>query len=222
MAKLLNNGTDLKNYTEYPNTFRRQGAFPLDAYSLFKSYDEAQAYALSNKYAYVGQVLSVVENNTVKQYIITANGKLRLNGGSSTKETNFSAAASEGIKIETGVLKVKFSFFFTSHIRNKLRLKFITENNIWLWNLGERQYKNGQGEIEIEHYVSKDCYSVKYQLGEWYEDDSKVFIPYESGKELYEYNFVLSSGKFYIEQEDEVGWNPISNGTLQIEETFSN
>lgn len=57
------------NITEYPNSFKRQGAFPLERYSVFYATEtktalqEALAYAQSNPIAYVGQVVSVVTVN---------------------------------------------------------------------------------------------------------------------------------------------------------------
>lgn len=47
------------NLTEYPNSFKRQGAFPLEAYSVFATYEEAENYAQNSKIAYVGQPLAV-------------------------------------------------------------------------------------------------------------------------------------------------------------------
>ncbi len=44
----------IKNITEYPNSFKRQGAFPLERYSIFNTLTEAEAYAKSNPIAYVG------------------------------------------------------------------------------------------------------------------------------------------------------------------------
>ena len=55
--------------TEYPNTFKRQGSFPLDKYSVFNSLTDATEYAESNKIAYEGQIISVVENDSVNAYI---------------------------------------------------------------------------------------------------------------------------------------------------------
>lgn len=65
----------IKNITEYPNTFKRQGAFPLERYSLFNTLADAQAYASSNPIAYVGQIITVVTQkdgdvDTVKTYVI--------------------------------------------------------------------------------------------------------------------------------------------------------
>lgn len=64
MAELL---TKLPtNLTEYPNSFKRQGCFPLEAYSVFyatadkTAFEAAQDYATNNGIAYVGQTLAVV------------------------------------------------------------------------------------------------------------------------------------------------------------------
>ena len=63
------------NLTEYPNSFKRQGAFPLEAYSVFYAiHDESGAvtttalqaakdYAQNNPISYVGQILAVVDVN---------------------------------------------------------------------------------------------------------------------------------------------------------------
>ena len=61
------------NLTEYPNSFKRQGSFPLEAYSVFYNikdenneittlaFDAAKNYATSNPIAYVGQILTVID-----------------------------------------------------------------------------------------------------------------------------------------------------------------
>ena len=61
------------NLTEYPNSFKRQGSFPLEAYSVFyniknedneittSAFDAAKNYATSNPIAYVGQILTVID-----------------------------------------------------------------------------------------------------------------------------------------------------------------
>ena len=60
------------NITEYPNTFKRQGAFPLEQYSVFSSLDAAKDYAKNNSIAYVGQEIAVVNSlsNSVTMYVI--------------------------------------------------------------------------------------------------------------------------------------------------------
>lgn len=55
--------------TEYPKSFKRQGCFPLEAYSVFyatadkTAFEAAQDYATNNGIAYVGQTLAVVTTN---------------------------------------------------------------------------------------------------------------------------------------------------------------
>lgn len=57
-------------FMEFPMAFTRQDSFPLDKTSQYGSYAEAQTYAQTSPLAYVGQVLSVVENGEAKQYQI--------------------------------------------------------------------------------------------------------------------------------------------------------
>lgn len=69
---------NIKNITEYPNSFKRQGAFPLERYSIFDTLEDAKDYAKNNSIAYVGQLLTVVvaENNVSMYKIVDANGTL--------------------------------------------------------------------------------------------------------------------------------------------------
>lgn len=60
----------IKNITEYPNSFKRQGAFPLERYSIFNTLTEAKAYAKSNPIAYVGQIITVVDAGGTSIYKI--------------------------------------------------------------------------------------------------------------------------------------------------------
>lgn len=68
MAKLLTDRP--KNLSEYPNSFKRQGAFPIDSTNCWYSLTDAQEYAKNDATAYVGQIISVMEDNTVTAYII--------------------------------------------------------------------------------------------------------------------------------------------------------
>lgn len=76
--------SEIRNITEYPNSFKRQGAFPLERYSLFNSLEDAKAYVASNPIAYIGQMVTVAipadpENEiaaSVKSYIIGADQQL--------------------------------------------------------------------------------------------------------------------------------------------------
>ena len=56
--------------TEYPNTFKRQAAFPLDQSSKFNTLDEAIEYAKFSLIAYEGQIISVVENDNIALYML--------------------------------------------------------------------------------------------------------------------------------------------------------
>lgn len=75
MAEFLNKIPT--NLTEYPNSFKRQGAFPLEAYSIFYTKAEADTYAASNPLAYVGQTIAVALSNAVTLYVIDQNSKLK-------------------------------------------------------------------------------------------------------------------------------------------------
>lgn len=76
MAKLLT-GIPI-NLTEYPNSFKRQGAFPLEAYSIFYDLETAKNYAKNNPIAYVGQIISVISDaDTTIYQIINTQGELQ-------------------------------------------------------------------------------------------------------------------------------------------------
>lgn len=57
-------GTNLNSFTEYPNTFRRQGAFPLEQFEIFTSLDAAKQYAKEGLQAYNGQRIVVIDLTT--------------------------------------------------------------------------------------------------------------------------------------------------------------
>lgn len=56
---------------DWRKPFRRLDPFPLDYSSIFFSQEEAFKYAQEAGSAYLGQIISVVEDNTVKVYKIT-------------------------------------------------------------------------------------------------------------------------------------------------------
>lgn len=66
----INNTEKDTAFMEFPMAFSRQDSFPLDKTSQYGSYTEAKTYAQTSPLAYVGQVLSVVENGESKQYQI--------------------------------------------------------------------------------------------------------------------------------------------------------
>lgn len=89
MAKVLTN-EELQALAIMPMalSMKRTGALPLDLSSLFASKADADLYAAGGKdsrgmgaTAYVGQIVSVVENNVVTAYTVEANGTLKALGG---------------------------------------------------------------------------------------------------------------------------------------------
>ena len=64
------NISEIKGINQVGNSYQRKSAVPLDYYSIFNTLLEAKNYASSSPVAYVGQIITVVENNTVKNYSI--------------------------------------------------------------------------------------------------------------------------------------------------------
>lgn len=64
--------TTIKNISEYPNSFKRQGSFPLDLYSLFNTkgattstdITTAEGYAQKSGVAYLGQIVTVSDQSS--------------------------------------------------------------------------------------------------------------------------------------------------------------
>lgn len=73
-----------------PMNINRGNPIPLDTTSVWYSLEEAKAYAISGATAYVGQVITVVDetNNKSQLYVIQnkAGDLLAINGGSSASE----------------------------------------------------------------------------------------------------------------------------------------
>ena len=99
---ILNTGIPT-NLTEYPNSFKRQGAFPLEAYSTFYSSSDMHTYAEENPIAYVGQMLVLVEGGAVTAYLIkdTAGTLLQL-----AQTTESGDLAGDVAKLQTKVAKL--------------------------------------------------------------------------------------------------------------------
>lgn len=104
--------SSITNITEYPNSFKRQGAFPLERYSLFDSLSSAQNYASTNPIAYVGQLVTVVDNSVsaVSTYKIDMGGTLTQidtalpdvgSGLSVSTEGAIEVAAADGLSVTT-------------------------------------------------------------------------------------------------------------------------
>lgn len=77
MATLIHQDT-LNNTSDYPNTFVRTNAFPLERYSIFDTLTGAEKYAAENPIAYIGQQLVVAPSTTAtpSSFIISGGGNL--------------------------------------------------------------------------------------------------------------------------------------------------
>jgi hypothetical protein len=65
------------NLFDLPISIGRQNPVPLDASSIFPSFESAEIYAKDNTVSYVGQIITVIENNKITNYqIINENGDL--------------------------------------------------------------------------------------------------------------------------------------------------
>lgn len=111
------------NLTEYPNSFKRQGCFPLEAYSVFyTSFEEvdgvktvkqtakaaAENYAATNGIAYVGQTVATVETGldgtitSVEFWIIADAAGTLEQVGSATAGDDKSITLADGVLSITG------------------------------------------------------------------------------------------------------------------------
>ena len=99
------------NLTEYPNSFKRQGSFPLEAYSVFyditndegavvtSALDAAKDYAQNNPIAYVGQIIAVIEDVIVgEETVKTATAYVIDNAAGDLKAIGASEAITSGIE----------------------------------------------------------------------------------------------------------------------------
>ena len=87
------------NLTEYPNSFKRQGAVPLEAYSVFYTKAEADTYAASDPLAYVGQTIAVALDDAVTLYVIDQNSTLKEVG-------SLPVGDDQSIKVEEGKIQL--------------------------------------------------------------------------------------------------------------------
>ena len=99
------------NLTEYPNSFKRQGSFPLEAYSVFyditndegavvtSALDAAKDYAQNNPIAYVGQIIAVIEDTIVgEETVKTATAYVIDNAAGDLKAIGASEAITSGME----------------------------------------------------------------------------------------------------------------------------
>lgn len=78
---------NFRGKVDFPKPFQRTGKFPLDRTELFSSYEDAVKYAAGNREdpdsrglcgtSYIGQVITVYENDVVSRYQINADRTLK-------------------------------------------------------------------------------------------------------------------------------------------------
>lgn len=108
MAEFLNKIPT--NLTEYPNSFKRQGAFPLEAYSVFYSKAEAEAYAQSNPISYVGQTIAVVSSELVEEVATIKDVTLYIidsEGGNLKEVGSVPAGDNQSIEVVNNKIQIK-------------------------------------------------------------------------------------------------------------------
>jgi len=93
--------TDQANGVGIPFNYTRGNPLPLDSWSLFMSFNEAQSYARTNPVAYPGQVLTVLDNGDPTVYVIRA-GTVTGEGDQATENTSQRELVQLGQQSESG------------------------------------------------------------------------------------------------------------------------
>ena len=103
---------NITNITEYPNSFKRQGAFPLERFSVFGTYDAAVDYAKNNPVAYVGQEIIVADGTVVRVFVIKNTtgdlaelGMTTSTGDLQTDLDNFKRTVNESLETINGTIE---------------------------------------------------------------------------------------------------------------------
>lgn len=104
--------------SEYPNSFVRQGVFPLDKSSLYYSLEDAMEYARNGATAHVGQIIVVIdkEAETVEVYKIECDGSLSPIGSGGDSSTNVYSLSKTLDQTDEEVVKSKISQLISSEI----------------------------------------------------------------------------------------------------------
>ncbi len=121
MANSFNDAL-IKSKLDWVNTFQRMNAVPLDRTSLFSSYSDAVKYAKGDgsdsrglgTTSYVGQIITVFENDVVTVYKINADKTLEETGGAI--KTFDTKAGVDGFSTSSNVGRI---FYVSSNIYDK-------------------------------------------------------------------------------------------------------
>ena len=137
-----------------PKAINRGSAIPLDASSVYFTYDEMAAYAASNPIAYVGQILSLVDSensNQVTAYIITDEAGSLQEVGSATLGDNKTIV----LDTDTGALGLKnwgVQYYRWDAETGEHALQVVDEEHPWIAGLEPKATTGEGGVIEIAWY----------------------------------------------------------------------
>ena len=137
-----------------PKAINRGSAIPLDASSVYFTYDEMAAYAASNPIAYVGQILSLVDSensNQVTAYIITDEAGSLQEVGSATLGDNKTIV----LDTTTGALGLKnwgVQYYRWDSETGEHALQVVDEEHPWIAGLEPKATTGEGGVIEIAWY----------------------------------------------------------------------
>lgn len=137
-----------------PKAINRGSAIPLDASSVYFTYDEMAAYAASNPIAYVGQILSLVDSensNQVTAYIITDEAGSLQEVGSATLGDNKTIV----LDTATGALGLKnwgVQYYRWDAETGEHALQVVDEEHPWIAGLEPKATTGEGGVIEIAWY----------------------------------------------------------------------
>lgn len=152
MAIINKKGT----YLVMPQSFKRNNAIPLDLTSVWYDYSSMEAYAQSNVTAYVGQILTLVEeeNNTASLYVIKdSTGALKkIEGGEAeltfkTDEKSISVINNELSLANYGIKYYKW--IVEEDGTGNYALQEVNEENPWKEGLEPRVALSEDNELEI-------------------------------------------------------------------------
>lgn len=156
MAEYILNVVEQTSKLDWAMPFQRTGAFPLDRSSVFSSYADAVKYAAGagdderglGGTSYVGQTVSVYNNDSVTLYIIEADRSLKEVG---------SAPAGDNVSIEfaNGKLQVKgfgkgYYKYVPATSDEAEKYQFVADD--FIAGLEPRVVTNSEGALEIAWY----------------------------------------------------------------------
>lgn len=142
------------NYMSLPKGYKRGNPIPLDVSSVWYSYEEMVNYAKNNATAYVGQILSLVDetNQTAKFYgILNTKGELK-EIGSDLGNTTKILADEVSVVIDDNKFALKnYGKRYYRYINGNYVLQEVDAENRWKPGL-EPRVSLENGELELGWY----------------------------------------------------------------------